>query len=1278
MPQNRTRNYFLRLIAVWLTLGGLFAAEHRGVVKSGTLPVPGATITATLDAKKSVTTTDDQGVYTFPDLDSGVWHMSVEMLGFETVTRDVAVAPEAPSATWDLKLLSATDLTAALDAKAAATAAAAAATAAAATPAAPAAVPAATAAATTPAAPATPAAAAATPAPTNGRGGTQAANNRGGRGQNQQAGGRGGAAAANNGRPSLLGAYQEAGVSQTSDTASFAGEGNISSEQSAALSQSADQSFVLQGSQSTAMGMGGVADFGGGFGGPGGPGGPGGGFGGAGGFGGEGAGIAGLGGGVGGAGGDAGGLAGLGGAGGGGGRGGAGGGPGGGGGGRGGGPGGGGGFGGPGGGGGRGGGGALGFGGGRGGAGGGGRQGFQGRAGAMAFGNARRNVRQSYTGSLNISEANSHLNAQQFSLSGENLGQPYMNRTNVTGNLGGPLKIPKLFNSQNGQFQVNFTVGRNRSGSQGGLNSIPTATERQGDFQGVPYSVASNTTSVIYDPTTCTVNGCTPFPNNTIPAINPISSKLLGFYPNPNILNSTFYRNYEVPTTPIGKTNTLNSRINQTINAKNRIMVSVAWQGTNNTNPNGNALMDPFNKNNPIIDATNGSGINSGVTYTHNFTTRIISTTAATFSRQLNVSNPYFSGLTNVEGLLGIQGVATDPLNYGPPSISMTNYVGISDSTASNVRQQTMNLTQNLMWVHGKHTFQFGGGFRRQHYDTRNNSNPRGSFTFNGDATADWKQETINGVPQVSSTGAPVMEPIPNTGLGLADFLLGIPDTASEQCAGGGASNLCNGNPSYYFRYNVMSAYVTDDFRVATRFSASLGLRWDYQTPVNEIHNQIVNMAFGPDFTSYVPAVPGQVNPYNGQRFSNTLVNGQPHNLSPRLGIAWKPFAKYSTRINSGYGVSYVSSAYLAMARQLSQQPPQAKSLNLNVVNNFSLLQGGASALNMGNAFVLAGELGTNTLSSNTYAIDPNYKIGYSQTWNLSLQQNLPFSFQTTVTYTGIKGTDLDRTFRPWTLPFGSSLPSFLTTGCPAGYGCSPGYTYETDGGNSIYNSGRIQLMRRFSGGVSAQVNYTFQKYIGESGSEMDWQDFHLNRGSMIGPQSLAITGSYSTGQGMRGAGLLTGWKGHLVKDWTIMTTINLASGAPLTPGCNASDCLAVGATGLYSRPDLVYGAGVAPVFLRPNQYFNTAAFTTPQPGQWGDSGIGIIPGPQIWSLNANAARVFRFGDRHTAQFEITTSNALNHPTITGWDTTYGSGTFGQATGVSGMRTVQTSLRFRF
>src|ERR1035438_9786436 len=126
----------------------------------------------------------------------------------------------------------------------------------------------------------------------------------------------------------------------------------------------------------------------------------------------------------------------------------------------------------------------------------------------------------------------------------------------------------------------------------------------------------------------------------------------------------------------------------------------------------------------------------------------------------------------------------------------------------------------------------------------------------------------------------------------------------------------------------------------------------------------------------------------------------------------------------------------------------------------------------------------------------------------------------------------------------------------------------------------------------------------------MDWLDFRLNRGPQTGPHRLNISAQYSTGQGMRGAGLLTGWKGHLVKDWTMQTGITLSSGNPLTPSCAGNICLAVGSNGLSSRPEYT-GAPVAPVLA--GQYFNTAAFEAPIPGVWGDAAPGSIPGPTIY-----------------------------------------------------------------
>src|SRR5260370_37505109 len=81
------------------------ACEHRGEVTLAGLPVPGATVTARQDGKEFSTVTNAQGLYSFPDLTDGVWAVEIEMLGFSTIRREIGVAPDAPSARWEVTLL---------------------------------------------------------------------------------------------------------------------------------------------------------------------------------------------------------------------------------------------------------------------------------------------------------------------------------------------------------------------------------------------------------------------------------------------------------------------------------------------------------------------------------------------------------------------------------------------------------------------------------------------------------------------------------------------------------------------------------------------------------------------------------------------------------------------------------------------------------------------------------------------------------------------------------------------------------------------------------------------------------------------------------------------------------------------------------------------------------------------------------------------------------------------------------------------------------------------
>src|SRR5580698_10499580 len=114
MAAHRIFNYFGRILIAWLAVMALAASEQHGVVKSNGAPVPGATVTATQGDKKLVTTTDDNGAYSFADLPDGIWTISVEMLGFTKLSREVGIAPDAPSPTWDLKVQSLSALNASI------------------------------------------------------------------------------------------------------------------------------------------------------------------------------------------------------------------------------------------------------------------------------------------------------------------------------------------------------------------------------------------------------------------------------------------------------------------------------------------------------------------------------------------------------------------------------------------------------------------------------------------------------------------------------------------------------------------------------------------------------------------------------------------------------------------------------------------------------------------------------------------------------------------------------------------------------------------------------------------------------------------------------------------------------------------------------------------------------------------------------------------------------------------------------------------------------------
>ncbi len=891
--------------------------------------------------------------------------------------------------------------------------------------------------------------------------------------------------------------------------------------------------------------------------------------------------------------------------------------------------------------------GAGGGGGGRGGRGGGGFGGRGGRGrgpfnGQFAqFGNRRR-VQPAYTGSLAVTVTNSALNAAPFSLNGETVHKPYAGSERIAFNIGGPVRIPKLVT--NDKWFVYLTVQDNltKNGSYS-TAAVPTLAERDGDFSG---ATVRNNPITIYDPLSQS-----PFPGNIIPTnrFNPASAALLQYFPDP--MFTGVVQNYTItPTTP-SVSNAIGLRLNGPLTTKDTLNVNQQYSGNHATSEQLFGFKD----------TSSGYGLSSTVNWRHTFRARLNNNASLAFSRSVSQATPFFANKSNIEGDLGIVGPDETPLDYGPPNLSFTNFGSLSDGTASLNRNQTTNFTDTLTWVYKrKHNFSLGFGYRRMQQNALSYANSRGAFSFSGLLTQGY-----------DSSG----NVIPNSGFDFADFLLGDPQSTS----------LRIGNSNNYFRGQAWNIYGVDDFRVSRGLTLNLGLRWEYFTPYTELRGHLANVDVNPDMTQAEIVWPGSPNGAFGSPYPASLLNPDKNNFSPRVGLAWRPSQKHSRVIRLGYSIFFSGSSYSQMAAKMAAQPPFATtgSLSTTLSDPLTMETGLPSQPDQ---------------TSNTYAINPNYKLAYAQTWVAALQQTLPSNLLVELEYVGTKGTRLDELFVPNSYPPGAVLPAGAITGAgplvsllPSGayqssIGNATGFEYETDTGNSIYHSGQVRLTRRFSRGMSAMFLYTLSKSIDDASSftgggsgtiAQNWQDISAERGlsSFNQKNAISLTTLMSSPVGIHGLWRNGGWKTHAFSGWTWQNTFTYHSGNPLTatiPYVSSTGKSAVigqlraEATGLS-----IFGGG--------NPYFNPNAFELPPTGQYGNAGVDTITGPALISLNGALNRAWRFGDsRRQLQLRLSANNVFNHVQITNFGTQVNSSTFGLATGASGTRTVTLLLRFNF
>ena len=635
----------------------------------------------------------------------------------------------------------------------------------------------------------------------------------------------------------------------------------------------------------------------------------------------------------------------------------------------------------------------------RGGAGGpGGPGGFAGGRGGFGGPFVGRGRGNQIRGSVYQSMDSSRLDSAPYALNGQPTTKPDYFQQRLGATLGGPLGRTFFF--------LNYT-GNHASNPFDAYSTVPTPAERSGDLSAIART--------LIDPLTGQ-----PFVNNQIPGarLNPASLALLALIPEPN--QSGDRQNYHTVTTTTSQMDDVNIRLVRTFGAVpqrggrggggrggagggrggpgagragvSNLNIGIHYRHADNTSANPFPALGGTSTLSAWDIPVNYSFTKAGMTHALRFG----------FNHQNTETTNLFANSVNVAASAGVLGVSADPFDWGSPNLSFSTFASLRDPNPSTRTDQTLSVGDTITKIRGRQTLRYGGDYRSIHADSRTDANPRGSFVFTGQYT----------------------------GLDFADFLIGLPQQSTVQYGPG----------TERFRSTSWDLFLQDDWRATDKLTVNAGLRYEYFSPLSEAGNRLVTLDTAPGFTAAVPVVAGGVGPYSGP-FPDTLVRPFRAGFAPRLGVAWRP--KTGTVVRAGYGINYNSSVYQYIGQQLAGQPPFA------LAN--TVLASASTLLPIQTALQYA-QPGT---TLNTFGVDPDYRLGYVQIWNLDLQRDLTRTVQLGIGYTGTKGSNLDVLRAPNRGPDGLVIPGVSA------------FIWESSGADSIMNALTLRLRRRLTNGIA-------------------------------------------------------------------------------------------------------------------------------------------------------------------------------------------------------------------
>jgi len=863
-----------------------------------------------------------------------------------------------------------------------------------------------------------------------------------------------------------------------------------------------------------------------------------------------------------------------------------------------------------------------------------GMMGAAGRLGMAGRGQANRIRTQA---SYNLS--GSPFDAAPYPLTSSTGEKPTYLTQRLTLNVGGPFKIPGLYK---GKQSENFFL--NYNGGFGGnlyeaYSIVPTSATRVGDFS------ASSVT--IVDPLTGQ-----PFPNNQIPAarIDPAAAALLKYYPLPN--QSGNAKNYYRSSTTGNRSDDINFRFVKSFGAAPGGRGMGALAGGRGGGGGGRGGPQASNLSfgvqyrrsdadrNGAFQTTSGSstGASWNIPVSYTFSKwGTFNTMNVQYNRNRSTTTNLYAYSTDVAGDAGIAGVSTDPFSWGIPTLSLSSVSSLRDITPSIRTDQTLSISVNQMKMRKRHTLRWGGDFRWMLTDSRTDSNPRGSFVFTGVYTG------LFPTPGGSrATG---------TGLDFADFLLGMSQQASLQYGPG----------MIRFRSRAWSLFLQDDWRVNNKLTINAGLRYEYLTPYWEANNNLVNLDANADFTAVAPVLAGQTGPFTGA-YPTSAVDPDRNNIAPRLGFAWRVNNK--TVVRGGYGISYSSPVYQSMAQRMGAQPPFATT---------GTLQGAlASPMMLQTAFATPVPP---SVTTNNFGVARNYRLGMLQLWNVDLQRDLRRTLNVGVGYAGTKGSNLDIQRAPNRGTNGVAIANVQP------------FIWEESGGRSTMHSASVRVQKRPAKGIGGGLSYTFSKSmdnastLGGGGAVVAQNDKDLEAewglSSFDQRHRLTANVNIELPFGRNRRWLQAGLGDTILGGWQWTTNYTLASGTPFTARVTgAAANVAQGVNGTlranYNGEPIQLNS---PTVL---QFFNTAVFSIPPAGTYGNAARNTVIGPGTSATNMSLQKIIMLPKSRSITVRAQANNVFNTVQYASIDAVVNSPTFGQVISVRSMRSVQFSIRAGF